>query len=98
MRKPVFLLFIDLTAAFDHVVREWLFKAIYQRFPEGADKSIFELLESLYKYTTTSLAETTDNVFELMLGVRRVPSHSHYLICIWILLCGFIWTDAERKI
>ena len=26
MKKPVFLLFVDLTAAFDHVEREWLFK------------------------------------------------------------------------
>ena len=32
-KRPVFALFIDLTAAFDHVRRKWLFKSIEQRFP-----------------------------------------------------------------
>ena len=97
MRKPVFLLFIDLTAAFDHVVREWLFKAIYQRFPEGADKSIFELLESLYKYTTTSLAETPDNVFELMLGVRQGGPESPPLFNLYMDFVMRIYMDRCGK-
>ena len=33
MKKPVFVLFVKLSAAFDHVIRNWLFLSIYQRFP-----------------------------------------------------------------
>ena len=71
MKKPTYILFVDLTAAFDHVVRKWLFKSIYQRFPPGTDTTLIELIEALYSYTTTSLAETPDDVFELGLGVRQ---------------------------
>ena len=71
MKKPVYILFIDLTAAFDHVVRKWMFKSIYQRFPAGTDRTLIELLEALYAYTTTALAETPDDLFELALGVRQ---------------------------
>ena len=71
MKKPTYLLFVDLTAAFDHVVRKWMFQSIYQRFPRGADTTLIELFEALYSYTTTSLAETPDNIFELLLGVRQ---------------------------
>jgi len=28
MKKPTYLLFVDLTAAFDHVERDWLFQTI----------------------------------------------------------------------
>ena len=71
MKKPTYILFVDLTAAFDHVVRKWLFKSIYQRFPPGTDTTLIELIEALYSYTTTYLAETPDDVFELGLGVRQ---------------------------
>ena len=30
-KKPIFVLFVDLSAAFDHINRKWLFKSIYQR-------------------------------------------------------------------
>ena len=70
MRKPTFLLFVDLTAAFDHIKRQWLFKTIYQRIPDQT-KSILQLLETLYEFTTTSLAETPTNTFEILLGVRQ---------------------------
>jgi len=31
MKKTVFVLFVDLSVAFDHIVRSSLFKSIYQR-------------------------------------------------------------------
>ena len=43
----------------------------YQRFPGGSDQKLIKLLETLYSYTTTSLAETPDDLFELTLGVRQ---------------------------
>ena len=71
MKKPVFLLFVDLTAAFDHVEREWLFKTIYQRFSNSEEKKLIKLFESLYSYTTSALAETPDDIFRLTSGVRQ---------------------------
>ena len=71
MIRPAYVLFVDLTSAFDHVVRKWLFKSINQRFPPGADRKLVELIEALYTYITTSLAKTPDDVFELGLSVRQ---------------------------
>ena len=71
MKKPVYVLFVDLSAAFDHIVRPWLFKSVYQRFPLDVDTTIIQLLDALYKYTTTALSETPDDLFELLLGVRQ---------------------------
>ena len=71
IQKPFYLLFVDLSYAFDHVVRNWLFESIYQRFPQQVEPTLIRLLESLYQKTTTSLAQTPDDVFELLLGVRQ---------------------------
>ena len=71
MKKPIYALFIDLTAAFDHIERKWMFKTLYQRLPPDADKKLIQLLESLYSYTTTELAQSPNDVFELILGVRQ---------------------------
>ena len=71
MEKPVFFLFVDLSSAFDHVVRKWLFATIHQRLPPDTDTTLFDIIESLYHYTTTALSETPDDVFELTTGVRQ---------------------------
>ena len=68
-RKTLYVLFVDLTAAFDKIERSWLFKSIRQRIP-GSQK-IVDLLEELYSYTTTALSDTPDDVFRLILGVRQ---------------------------
>ena len=68
---PVFALFVDLTSAFDHVNRDWMFKTISQRLPPGADKKLILLLKSIYEYTTTALSQTPEDRFETMLGVRQ---------------------------
>ena len=53
MKKPVYALFIDLTAAFDHVNRKLMFKTLNQRLA-SSDKKLFNLLETLYSHTTTA--------------------------------------------
>ena len=58
MRKPVYAIFVDPTAAFNHVDRKWLFQPIKQRFGGGFDMKLIEILEKLYEHTTTALAET----------------------------------------
>ena len=71
MKKPTYLLFVDLTAAFDHVERSWLFETIRSRFKEEFDMTTIKLMEHLYESTTTSLAETPDDKFPLNCGVRQ---------------------------
>ena len=71
IEKPVYILFIDLSAAFDHVVRPWLFQSIYQRFTTEADTTLIKILEALYNHLTTALAETPEDIIELILGVRQ---------------------------
>ena len=67
MKKPVYALFIDLSAAFDHINRSWLFKSISLRFPRQSDKiTLIKILESIYQNTTSSLAETPDDIIELL--------------------------------
>ena len=46
--QPIYALFVDLTAAFDHVNRDWLFQSIKQRFP--GNQAIFSL-NCLKSYT-----------------------------------------------
>ena len=51
-KQPLFLLFVDLTAAFDHIPRKWLFDSIKLRFPKGEYPKVFQILEKLYSNTT----------------------------------------------
>ena len=70
-KKKVYALFIDLTAAFDHVNRKWMFQSILQRLPEGNNKKMFRILQSIYAYTTTALSQCEEDVFEILSGVRQ---------------------------
>ena len=71
MKKKVYVIFVDLSAAFDHVDRGWMFKSIKNRFKNGANTELIQLLENLYQYTTTALAETPEDKFEVNTGVRQ---------------------------
>ena len=74
---PVLALFVDLTSAFDHVNRDWIFKTIFQRLPPGADKKLMLLLKFIYDYTTTALSQTPEDIFETLLvrqGGQESPS------------------------
>ena len=84
MKKPVYVLFVDLTAAFDHIERDWLIKVIKQRLPENVDNTLIQLIEALYSYTTTALVEAPEDVFELTLGVRQGGPESPMLFNLYI--------------
>ena len=70
-RKPVHVLFVDLSSAFDHINRDWLFKSIHQRFKSSQDKTLFNILQAVYSHTTNALADTPNDIFELSTGVRQ---------------------------
>ena len=70
-KKQLFVLFVDLSAAFDHVNRDWLFKSIYQRLPRDQSQKLFKLLESVYSFTTTALSGNDEDIFNVLTGVRQ---------------------------
>ena len=71
MKKKVYVLFVDLSAAFDHVDRKWMFKSIKNRFKKESNTEPVQLLENLYQNTTTALAETPEDILKTETGVRQ---------------------------
>ena len=78
------VLFVDLTAAFDHIDRRWLFKTIKQRLQNNMNCKLFDLLETLYASTTTALAGHELDMFIIELGVRQGGSESPLLFNLYI--------------
>ena len=70
MKKHVYILFIDLAAAFYHVSRDLRFKPNCQRLTLTSYKKLIQLMELLYLHTTTTLAQTLNNNFELSMGAQ----------------------------
>ncbi|XP_066915553.1 uncharacterized protein [Clytia hemisphaerica] len=51
-----YLLFIDLSAAFDHIARSWLWKSIRLRLsPELENTTLIDILQNLYCKTTITI-------------------------------------------
>ena len=100
MKKPVFVLFVDLTAAFDHVNRQWLFQTIKSRYNDQRLEPMVSLLEALYSYTTTALAETPEEIFELTVGVRQGGPESPMLYNLFMdfVMRIFLETCKQQKI
>ena len=69
--QPLYLLFADLTAAFDHIPRDWLFQSIRMRFDNDADLKLFDILEKLYSQTSLTLFHEAMTSFRVSLGVRK---------------------------
>lgn len=95
MKRPLFVLFVDLTAAFDRIDRNWLFQTIRQRKKGNTD--LIDILQRLYSKTTTALAETPDDVFQLMLGVRQGGPESPILFNLFIDYVMRIFMEACAK-
>ena len=76
--QSLYLAFIDLSAAFDHIPRKWLFDSIKLRFENTQNKLLIDILEKLYENTSLTSEETT---FETTSGVRqRGPESPNLLI------------------
>ncbi|XP_066928505.1 uncharacterized protein [Clytia hemisphaerica] len=82
-QQPLYLMFVDLTAAFDHIPRKWLFDSIRLRFTDGSCPRMFPILEKLY--SNTSLTFDDANVsFKTSSGVRQGGPESPFLFNLFI--------------
>ena len=75
-QKEVYCLMVDLSAAFDHLHRKWLFTAV--RLLLGQDSTMVEILESIYNQTTCYL-DNPKKDFKTTVGVRQGGCESPYL-------------------
>ena len=64
-----FLLFVDLSAAFDKLNRDFLWKTIKLRFKPGTNTKIINLLEHLYSTTSAEIKGNESLVFNIETGV-----------------------------
>ena len=74
--EPLYIIFCDLSAAFDHCVRKWLFKSIRMRFPDQYDMTLIDILEDLYSNTTCEMEGLN---FDTTAGVRQGGPESPWL-------------------
>ena len=82
-KQVLYLLFVDLTAAFDHIPRKWLFETIKLRFSEGQYPKVFQILEKLYSNTTLTYDEA-NVIFMTTSGVRQGGPESPPLFNLYI--------------
>ena len=77
LNKEVFVLFVDLTAAYDWCVRKWLFYTIFNRIDPANIGLIncVRIMEELYKNTESTM-KGEDTYFETTSGVRQGCSES----------------------
>ena len=50
--QPLYLLFVNLTAALDHISRDWLFKSIEMRFTADQTPRLVTILSTLQTYNS----------------------------------------------
>ena len=81
--QPLYLLFADLTAAFGHIPRDWLFQSIRMRFDNDADLKLFDILEKLYIQTWLTFHEAMTS-FRVSSGVRQGGPETPLLFNLYI--------------
>ena len=85
-KKPIYALFVDHSAVFDHVNRGWLFQSINQRLYNKENYKLFKLLESVYSYTTTALSDHDSEIFDIIVEYgKEIQNLQHFTIFIWII-------------
>ena len=82
-KQLVYLLFVDLTAAFDHISRNWLFESVQLCFIERDNLKLFDILEMLYHKTMLTYHEA-QSTFLVSSGVRQGGSESPCLFNLYI--------------
>ena len=81
--QPIYLLFVDLTAAFDHIPREWMFESVRLRFADHQDTRLIDILEKLYENTSLTF-EDAKSTFVTTSGVRQGGTESPNLFNLYV--------------
>ena len=61
-----------------------MFSSTHQRLPPTSNRKLFEIMKSIYTYTTTALKEDPNDIFETALGVRQGGPESPTLFNLFI--------------
>lgn len=96
-KQTLFLLFVDLSAAFDHIPRSWLFDTIKLRFSEGKYPRIFEILETLYQNTSLTYDEASVT-FKTSSGVRQGGPESPILFTLFMDFVMRVFIEQSKDI
>ena len=91
--QPLYLVFVDLSAAFDHIPRKWMFDSIKLRFEKDQSSLLIDILEKLYENTSLSMEETT---FETTNGVRQGGPESPNLFNLYIDFVMRVFLEKSR--
>ena len=68
--QEIFVLFVNLSAAFNHINRDWLFQLIRNRLPgTNKENKIINIIKNLCKQTSTELQYKSELCFETSSGV-----------------------------
>ena len=72
-QRKLFICFVDLTAAFDHVNRDLMFKSINKRLGENSNDVNINIVQELYKRTVSFLhnQDPEEHTFTTESGVRQ---------------------------
>ena len=68
-KQMTFLLFVDLTTAFDKLNRDFLWKTIKLRFKPGTNTKVINLLDHLYSSTSAEIKGNESLVLNIQTGV-----------------------------
>ena len=79
--QPLYLLFVDLSAAFDHIPRKWLFDTIRLRFTDKKLPIMINMLEKLYQHTSLTYEGES---FQTSAGVRQGGPESPFLFNLYL--------------
>ena len=95
-QQPLYLLFVDLTAAYDHIPRSWLFQSIKLRFPNNECPTAIQVLEKLYENTSLTFLEA-NSTFPTTSGVRQGGPESPLLFNLYIDYVMRIFVDRCKE-
>ena len=93
--QPLYLVFVDLSAAFDHLPRQWMFDSIKLRFKDDQSSLLIDILEKLYENTSLTFEEAT---FETTSGVRQGGPESPNLFNLYIDFVMRVFLENSRQI
>ena len=78
-------MFVDLSSAFDHINRDWLFQTIKNRLAEESrNNKIINILQSLYKQTNTEIPFKSISTFQATSDVRQGGIESPLLFSLFL--------------